>query len=127
MLLNLLYNGNLCKLDQETRNLIKFSEQFLEKVSVTEMENQIQHKKYTKLSQICSHLQTPWPFLKTARVSVFEQGWVSQFEVMQYACQNFDNNCNSHYICNSHYSVQYQYSSCISQTETETPTPPHFL
>ncbi|CAL6036652.1 Hypothetical_protein [Hexamita inflata] len=57
---------------------------FLEKVSVTEMENQIQHKKYTKLSQICSHLQTPWPFLKTARVSVFEQGWVSQFEVMQY-------------------------------------------
>ncbi|CAL6010014.1 Hypothetical_protein [Hexamita inflata] len=28
MLLNLLYNGNLCKLDQGTRNLIKFSENF---------------------------------------------------------------------------------------------------
>ncbi|CAL6053326.1 Hypothetical_protein [Hexamita inflata] len=28
MLINLLYNGNLCKLDQETRNLIKFSEYF---------------------------------------------------------------------------------------------------
>ncbi|CAL6020724.1 Hypothetical_protein [Hexamita inflata] len=72
---------------QNTSIIQKFDQnfrKFLEKVSVTEMENQIQHKKYTKLSQICSHLQTPWPFLKTARVSVFEQGWVSQFEVMQY-------------------------------------------
>ncbi|CAL6045433.1 Hypothetical_protein [Hexamita inflata] len=53
MLLNLLYNGNLCKLDQETRNFQKV----FEKMSVTEMENQIQHKKYSKLNQICSHLQ----------------------------------------------------------------------
>ncbi|CAL6050193.1 Hypothetical_protein [Hexamita inflata] len=48
----------------------KIFRKFLEKVSVTEMENQIQHRKYTKLGQICSHLQTPRPFLKTARVSV---------------------------------------------------------
>ncbi|CAL5985086.1 Hypothetical_protein [Hexamita inflata] len=52
---------------------------FLEKV-LTEMKTQI--RKYTKLGQICSHLQTPWQFLKTARVSVFKQGWVVQFEAI---------------------------------------------
>ncbi|CAL6104962.1 Hypothetical_protein [Hexamita inflata] len=82
MVLNLLYIGNLCKFYQETRNLIKFLEYFWKRC--------LQLKWKTKsdteniLGQICSHLQTPWPFLKTARVSVFEQGWVVQFEVMQY-------------------------------------------
>ncbi|CAL6070279.1 Hypothetical_protein [Hexamita inflata] len=84
MLINLLYNGNLCKLDQETRNLIIFSEYFWKRCLQPKWKTKSDTRNIPNWARFALTYRHPGHFLKTARVSVFEQGWVSQFEVMQY-------------------------------------------